>query len=81
MTVDGVLNPMINASIYVIMEKPKPKLIIDRKVRDLSGTSLRFFQSMYPKLRDTVIFMVLMNMYKGDTIIVKGLVDVGVVNN
>ena len=81
MTVDWVLIPKINARMYDIMEKPKKKLIIARNVRDLSGTSLRFFQSMYPKQRDTVIFMVFMNMNKGDTIIVKGPIDVGVVNN
>lgn len=54
----GGILPMLNDEMNDIRNGQSNRSDMDRKVRDLSGTSLRLRQSMTPKITDAVRHMV-----------------------
>lgn len=66
---------MLNDEMNDIRNGQSKRSDMDRKVRDLSGTSLRLRQSMTPNIADAVRHMVKTAIVMDDSIIAKALLS------
>jgi hypothetical protein len=71
----GGILPMLNDEMNDIRNGQSNRSDMDRKVRDLSGTSLRLRQSMTPNITDAVRHMVKTAIVMDDSIIAKALLS------
>ncbi len=71
----GGILPMLNDEMNDIRNGQSNRSDMDRKVRDLSGTSLRLRQSMTPNIADAVRHMVKTAIVMDDSIIAKALLS------
>ncbi len=71
----GGILPMLNDEMNDIRNGQSNRSDMDRKVRDLSGTSLRLRQSMTPNITDAVRHMVKTVIVMDDSIIAKALLS------
>lgn len=71
----GGILPMLNDEMNDIRNGQSKRSDMDRKVRDLSGTSLRLRQSMTPNIADAVRHMVKTAIVMDDSIIAKALLS------